>query len=41
MPDHLIQQALSLYGTDADALAGAFQVSPEAMRIRLGLLPKY
>jgi Zn-dependent peptidase ImmA (M78 family) len=41
MPDHLIQQALSLYGTDVDALAGAFQVSPEAMRIRLGLPPKY
>lgn len=41
MPDHLIHEALTRYGTNVDELARQFQVSPEAMRIRLGLPPKY
>lgn len=41
MPDHLIQQAVSIHGVDVDALARDFQVSPQAMRIRIGLPPQY
>jgi hypothetical protein len=41
MPDHLVQQALTEFGTNPKALAEAFQVSEAAMRIRLGLPPNY
>ena len=41
MPDHLIQDALRLFGSDPRRLAKEFEVSEEAMRIRLGYPPRY
>lgn len=42
MPDHLIQEAISQYGSsDPTHLARLFKVSEAAMRIRLGLPPNY
>lgn len=37
MPDHLIQEAIGRYGTDIAKLASVFDVSPQAMAIRLGV----
>lgn len=41
MPDHLVQDALRRYGTNPRRLAEAFEVSEAAMRIKLGLPPRY
>ncbi len=41
MPDHLLQEAIAQFGPDPTVLARNFGVSEEAMRLRLGLPPKY